>query len=287
MNAIATEATWPRDRLDADYTARAACSADAFAATIADYKRLSEAALTLPNPRRDLEFDAETGLRLDLFGTVPGELRPLVVFIHGGYWRALSKEHSAFAAPMLAAQGIALAAPDYRLAPAASLTEIVADTRAALAWLWHNAPDLGIDRARIVVTGSSAGGHLVGALMSPCWQAGLGLPDHAIRGALAISGLFELAPIAASHVQDWMHLTEAEIDASSPLRHLPDSPARVIVAQAETETAGFHRQSEAYAKALNAPLLTVPGRHHFDVILDLTQPGTALSKALLSLFVKD
>lgn len=282
MTDLQDEAGWPRDVIDRDYTARAVLTPDGFAKVIADYARLSAPAHAMPGVRLGLAYDNGSNARLDLFGTEAGSRRPLVIFIHGGYWRALSRADSAFMAPMLAARGIACAVPDYTLAPAASLSEITRQMRAAFGWLWHNADDLGIDRARIVVTGSSAGGHLAATLAMPGWQASLGLPADAVRAALPVSGLFELAPLAASHVQDWMALTPAELADLSPLRHAPGS-ARSIVAVAEHETPGFHRQSTAYAAALGAPLVRVPGRNHFDVILDLTDPGTDLSGALLSL----
>lgn len=280
---LADEAIWPRDRLDADYTARNTCTAAEFDRTIAEYLSRSQAALNLPHAQTDLIFDDATGLGLDLFGTKPGELRPLVIFIHGGYWRGLAKEHSAFLAPMLAAREIACAAPDYRLAPAARMTDIVADVRQALAFLWHKAETLGIDRRRIVVTGSSAGGHLAAALLQPGWQAGLGLPEQPIAAALPVSGLFELAPIAASHVQGWMQFSPAEIAEFSPLLHLPNPVPRLSVVVAEHEVPGFHRQSRAYADALSAPYLVGMGRHHFDVVFDLAVADHPLGQELLRL----
>jgi arylformamidase len=283
MTPLAAEAGWDRDRLDGDYTARACCSAAEFDRIIGDYARLSQAAQALPGARRDLVFEPETGLKLDLYGAVPGQVRPVVVFLHGGYWRALGKDQSAFMAPMLAARGIACAVPDYRLAPSVDLSAIVADTRRALAFLWHQAADLGLDRRRMVVTGSSAGGHLAAMLVARGWQAGHGLPPCPVAGVMPVSGLFELAPLAACHVQDWMRFDAASLAANSPLRHLPPTGLPMTVALAETETPGFVRQSAAYAEATGAPLLTVPGRNHFDVILDLTRPDSALSQALLRL----
>jgi arylformamidase len=280
---IADEAGWPKADLDADYTARNSCTPAEFERTIAEYLARSQAALNLPFTQTDLVFDAGTGLGLDLFGTQPGELRPLVIFIHGGYWRGLSKEHSAFLAPMLAARGIACAAPDYRLAPAARMTDIVADTRQALAHLWHNAETLGIDRHRIVVTGSSAGGHLAAVLVQPGWQADLGLPEQPVAAAMPVSGLFDLAPIAASHVNDWMQFSPVEIVAFSPLRHMPRPAPRLSVVVAESEAAGFHRQSRAYADATAAPYLVATGRHHFDVVFDLADADHALGQELLRL----
>jgi arylformamidase len=282
---LEAEAALPRATLDADYTARATVTEPEFARIMGLYQSLSDAAHSLPNTRAGLEFCRETGLQLDLFGTKPGELRPLVVFIHGGYWRALSRAQSAFAAPMLAAKGIACAVPDYRLAPAVGISEIIADCRRAIAYLWHNAGDLGIDRRRIVVTGSSAGGHLAAAMAQPGWQSALGLPDQPLHGCLPVSGLFELAPLAASHVQDWMQFTPADL-AQSPLRHLPQGlRGALALAAGAGESAGFHRQTAAYAKATGWPVHEIAGRNHFDVILDLAQPETALSRALLDLLV--
>lgn len=279
---IAAEAGWPRDRLDADYTARDCVSQAEFARIVGDYTRLSAPARDLPGARLGLPYDAGSAEAMDLYGTAPGQARPCVMFIHGGYWRALSRADSAFMAPMLAARGIACAVPDYTLAPAAGMTEIVRQMRSALAFLWHQAPALGIDRRRIVVAGSSAGGHLAAALAMPGWQAAAGLPPGVPRAALPVSGLFDLAPLAAGHVQDWMRFTTAEVAAFSPLRHVPGT-APSTVALAEVETPGFVRQSAAYAAALGGAALTIPGRNHFDVILDLCDPGTALSRAALAL----
>ena len=280
---IAAEAGWPRAVLDADYTARDCCSEAEFRRIIGEYARRSVVAQGLPGARPGLPYDPVSGERFDLFGTVPGERRPCVVFIHGGYWRALSRGQSAFLAPMLAARGIACAVPDYTLAPAVGIAEILRQCRALLAHLWHEAEALGIDRGRIVVTGSSAGGHLAAAVASGGWQGAAGLPVQPLRGVMPVSGLFELAPLAAAHVQDWMRFSPEEIALCSPLRHPPSGPLPAVVALAEAETAGFRRQSAAYAAAIGAPVLTVAGRNHFDVILDLADPDSALGRALLSL----
>ena len=280
---IEDESALPRAQLDADYTARATVTDAEFTRIIGQYERLTTYAKELPNKCSSYEFCPATGLHLDLYNTNPGEKRPVVVFIHGGYWRALTRAHSGFAAPMLAAHGIALAVPDYRLAPKASITEIIADCRRAIAYLWQNVDALGIDRNRIVVTGSSAGGHLAAAMAQPGWQAEYGLPDQPLHGCLPVSGLFDLAPLAASHVQDWMQFTADEL-AQSPQRHPPKSlRGAIALAAGKGEAPGFHRQSDAYAALTGWPLLRVSGRNHFDVILDLTDAKTDLSQALLGL----
>jgi len=280
---LQAEAEFSRAQLDIDYTARATVSEAVFQAIMQDYQTLSDKAHHLPNTKAAIEFCAETGLKMDLFGTVPGQLRPVVVFIHGGYWRALSRGQSAFAAPMLAERGIACAVPDYRLAPSVGIADIVGDCRRALAYLWKNAAQLGIDRHRIVVTGSSAGGHLAAAMAQPGWQAGYGLPDQPLHGCLPVSGLFELAPLAASHVQDWMQFSAADL-AESPMRHAPRGVKGVLALAADKgEAPGFHRQSDAYARVTGWPVMRIPARNHFDVILDLADANSQLSRGLLGL----
>lgn len=277
------EALLPRAQIDEDYTARATVSDAEFAQIIGQYRSLTTAAQAADAGFAAHTFCGKTGLSLDLYGTRKGELRPVVVFIHGGYWRALDRAHSGFAAPMLAAHGIACAVPDYRLAPAVSITEIIDDCRRAIAWLWKNAADLGLDRNHIVVTGSSAGGHLAAAMAQPGWQAAHGLPEQPLHGCLPVSGLFELAPLAASHVQEWMRFTADEL-GQSPMRHPPKGlRGAVALAAGKGESDGFHRQSEAYADLTGWPLMRVEGRNHFDVILDLADGQSAMSRALVDL----
>lgn len=272
-----------RAALDRDYGAQATVGPDRFAAIMARYRAETEAARALMPPAEHV-YDPPSGERLDLWGADPAAPpRPAVLFIHGGYWRMLGRGDSGFMAPMLAARGVATVVPDYTLAPAASLAEIVRQMRAALAWLWTRAPALGIDRRRIVVAGSSAGGHLAGALLAGGWQAAAGLPQGAVAGALPISGLYDLAPLARCFPQDWLSLSPADVAVLSPLRHLPPAPVPLHVVRAELEPAGFVRQSDAYATALGTRTRVIAGRNHFDVILDLARPDSALSSLLFSL----
>lgn len=280
---LSAETLLPRAQLDADYTARATVSEADFGRIMGLYQSLSAKAQQLPGAVLNRTFCEKTGLRIDVFGSAAGMLRPCIVFIHGGYWRALSRGQSAFMAPMLAARGIACAVPDYRLAPLASITDIISDCRRAIAWLWHNAADLGIDRGRILVTGSSAGGHLAAAVAQPGWQTGLALPDQPLAACMPVSGLFDLAPLSACHVQDWMHFSPEELTAS-PMRHPPKGlQGALVLAAGAGETAGFHRQSEAFSRVTGWPVTTIADRNHFDVILDLASPDTVLSRQLLGL----
>lgn len=286
MSPLAQEVDWPRDILDRDYNARASVTEEAFETAMRDYRTKSDAARSHLT-HHDVVYDEPSEQTFDIYGTGP-ELRPVFVFIHGGYWRALSKGESAFMAPMLAEHGIATAVLDYRLAPEVTLDEIIREVRQAIAFLAQNGARYGIDPERIFVGGSSAGGHLTGAVLCGGWHDEYGIPDTVIKGAMPISGLFHLAPLTNSFVQEWMALDLETIGPLSPSECLPVAGCPIILAYAEGEPAGFRRQSEEYHRlwqnaGFESELMQIPERNHFDVLLDLASDDTALSQALLRL----
>lgn len=274
-------------RLDVDYNARATVPEEVFERIIGLYGARSAEAADAFMLREGVVFD-ESGERFDLLGPQGARGVPAVIFIHGGYWRALSRFESRFPALSLAPQGVHTIVPDYSLAPAVSLTEIVRQVRALLAHVWREAEALGIDRERIVVTGSSAGGHLAAMLAVGGWQGDFGLPSSPVAAAMPVSGLFDVGPLARTHPQEWLKLTDAETVALSPMRHVPPSGPPMVVALAEHEADGFRRQSAAFSERWSAAggearNLVIPDRNHFDVILDLCDANTTLSRTLLAL----
>lgn len=287
-SALMIEGTWPRERLDVDYNARATVG-DRFADEMHAYRETSDEVRSAWLRHADIVYDRESSQTLDIFGPeVDGALRPVFLFIHGGYWRALSKHDSAMMAGMLGEAGAMTAVVDYRLSPTVTLSEIVREVRAALAFLWQNASRYGIDRDRIHIGGSSAGGHLTGMLLADGWHEEFGVPENVVKSALPMSGLFELAPLAASFSQEWLSLDERQVDNLSPIRHLPPFGCPIMVAWAEKEAPGFKRQSTAFAEAwseLGYPVQTleIAGRNHFDILMELRNGETALSQALLAM----
>ena len=221
--------------------------------------------------------------RLDIYPA--GGNAPVLVFIHGGYWRALDAADSGSMAPAFVAAGACTVSVNYTLAPAASLDRIVEECRRALAWVHANIARHGGDPARIHVAGSSAGGHLAAMLMAPGWQAELGLPERAVAGATLLSGLFDLTPIPHTHINAWMALDEAAAARNSPaLLPLP-SGLPVVLAHGDTETAEFKRQTTDFAAALQragceaAIVPPRPGSNHFDLVFDFGDPGNPLHAA--------
>lgn len=281
--------TWRQfdaDALDREYNPRG--TVPDVEALLREYREQSVPMYALPHVR-DIAYGPHPDERLDLF-PVPGRRdAPLFVFVHGGYWRALAKEDSVFMARCFTERGIAVASINYALAPGARLDEIVAQCQRALGWLHAHAPAHGIDGGRMVLAGSSAGGHLAAMMLSPTAQRAHGVPAGAVRGAVLVSGLYDLEPVQATRPNGWLNLDPAGARALSPLHDLPDPATRLCVAVAGIDTEEFKRQSWRYAQACadrGNPVATldVPGRNHFDVILDWMDPDSALSQATWPLF---
>jgi arylformamidase len=223
---------------------------------------------------------------LDLFVPHGVAKLPVLVFFHGGYWQELSKEASAFAARQCLANGIAYAAVGYTLAPAAKLSEIVAECRAAVGWLGRFGDTMGIDPDRLVVAGSSAGAHLAAmtALPTPLDAPG----SSPVKGAVLVSGIYDLEPLIGTSINAALSLDPATAARNSPLRQPLKGFPPSLVCWGENETDQFKRQSRTFAQALqeagtDCVEFETAARNHFDVILDLADPATQLGRRVLAL----
>lgn len=110
---------------------------------------------------RDIEFARvdDLSLKLDLYQPVGAASPPLIVWVHGGAWRAGSKDSMPLGE--LVRRGYAIASVDYRLSPVAKFPAQVHDCKAAIRFLRAKAKHYGYDASKIGIAGSSAGGHLV------------------------------------------------------------------------------------------------------------------------------
>ena len=235
----------------------------------------------------DVAYGARPSHKLDIF-PARGKKRPILVFIHGGWWRSLDKSDFSFIAPPLVDGGVAVVAVNYTLAPQASIAEIVAEVRSACAWVWQHAPEFGGDREQIHLAGHSAGGHLTAMILATHWQTvDANMPRDAIRSALAVSGLYDLAPVShAEFVNVDLKLTEQSARPVSPIHLRPASVAPLHLAAGELESNEFRRQTDliaaAWPEVCTAPR-SLRGRHHLNVMEDFVGPDGALFPRLIEM----
>ncbi len=234
----------------------------------------------------DLAYGPTAAERLDIYPADPGPA-PTALFFHGGYWSTpqLVKGLYGWVARGMRARGIATVVVDYAPCPSVTIDEIVRQARAAVAWMHRHGAEYGCDPQRLYAYGHSAGGHLAAMLVSTDWQGAYGLPQTVIRGAAAISGLFDLAPFPFTWLQAKLQLTEAEIARNSPIRHAPPPESSVLLTLGGLESAEFHRQALAYQDFLtrhgsSAEIVPIPGCTHNTVIDGLADPASPISAAI-------
>jgi arylformamidase len=232
----------------------------------------------------DVAYGPAARQRLDITGPLGTGLRPGLAFIHGGFWQEGGKGGSGFAARAWVARGWVHVGIGYTLAPQARLRGIVAEIAAALGFLRAEGPRFGLDPARLVLAGHSAGGHLAAAML-----AGMGGFDPpGLAGVVPVSGVFDLAPVAASYVNDVAAMDAAEVAALSPLYTDPaaDVPFHLVIGA--DEPPAFHAQTAALAAAWGQRLsrlgtTVAPGRDHFDVLDELADPASPTFAAIAAM----
>lgn len=236
----------------------------------------------------DLAYGDAGGERLDFF---PAERKgmPLLVFIHGGWWRSLDKSDFSFVVPGYHRAGLNVAVTNYTLAPRAALEEIVHQQLRALAWLYRNAEKYGFDRERIVVAGHSAGGHLSAMMLAARWpEVGDDLPADLVKGGVLMSGLFDLEAVRhADFLNADLKLEADDAARLSPALMPQGHPTPFLTAVGGMESEEFHRQNEliiAHWKSAHVVDIPLPGFHHFTICDAFAQPGNALFEDTLLLF---
>lgn len=236
----------------------------------------------------DLPYGTGAGERLDVFpADAPGA--PVLVFIHGGYWRALDKSDHSFVAPSFTANGAMVVVVNYALCPAVSVEHIVMQMVRAVAWVWRHAADHGGDASRIALVGHSAGAHLASMLLSCRWkEVADDLPAQPLAGALAISGLYDLEPLRHTpFIQNDLQLTPASVARLSPAFFPRPKGGKLYAAVGSDESDEFMRQNRLIRDVWGPTAVpvceTVPRSNHFNVLNSLVDPVGRLHELALRL----
>ncbi|WP_042887039.1 alpha/beta hydrolase [Cupriavidus necator] len=221
-----------------------------------------------------------------------GSLPPLLVFVHGGYYRALDKRDHSFVASVLPALGVSVAVVNYSLVPKVTVPEIVRQVLGSVDWLYRQSDQFGHDPDRIFVAGHSVGGHLVAMLMAARWpQWAPDLPADLVKGGLSVSGLYDMEPLRrAAFLQCDLRLSDDDVARLSPAFMPPAGAAPLSIAVGELEAGEYHRQHALIRAAWPANVghaaagdIVLPGCHHFNVLDGFGSEDSALTRAVLRL----
>jgi len=267
-----------------------------FADHFAHWQHASAQARAQLKATLDLPYGDGPGETLDIFPAKEANA-PVVIFIHGGYWRSLDKSDHSFVAPALHDMGACVVVVNYALCPGTpehpvTIPDIALQMAKATAWVWQHIAEHGGDRSRISAIGHSAGGHLAAMLLGCEWkQVGPNLPSGLVRKAMSISGLFDLEPIRKTpFVQGDLRITPAHVRMASPAKWPRPSQGVLYTVAGGDESPEFLRHNRLIHQAWGPKTVPVcedlPGLNHFSIVTDLTRPGArlnALAQQLIAL----
>lgn len=251
------------------------------------YRTNSDLTRARLGPPKRLSYGATPVEALDLYAT-PAPKAPINVFLHGGAWRAEAAQYYAFPAETFVNAGAHYIAVDYTnvVETGGDLMPLAEQCRRAVAWIYKNAESFGGDPDRIYLSGHSSGAHLGGVVLVTDWVKDFGLPPGVIKGAVLVSGMYDLKPVRLSARSRYVTFTDEVEHALSTQRHLDKLNAPVIVGYGSLETPEFQRQSRDFAAALTqagkvAQLICGEGYNHFEFIETLANPYGQLGRAAL------
>ncbi len=239
----------------------------------------------------DVAYGPSARQRIDIFRAAQPDA-PMLSFIHGGYWRSRDKTEFSYIAEPFVAAGITVVMPDYDLAPAVSVETIVKQMLAAHAWLYRHGREYGADPSRLFVAGHSAGGHLAAMMAAAKWEdytgdgpgtVGARLPANLVKGACALSGVFDLMPILHFSFNQAIGLDAASAKAMSPITYSPVLPVPVYTAVGALESDEFKRQCRVLAEYWPHCVrghLEVAGSNHLGMPEALADPRNPLFRSV-------
>ena len=246
----------------------------------AQARRIRESAKSWLN----IAYGASPRERLDIYAAVK-PAGPVLVYIHGGYWRSGSKEDNCSFVPTFTERGTTVALVEYDLCPNVTVTDIVRQTRLAIAWIHRNILRYGANPSKLFVSGHSAGGHLTAMALAHDWREE-GLPENLIKGAAATSGVYDLNMVMKISVQEQVRMTREIADCNNPLLHPPRVKCPLIVAVGADEPKGWQQMSKDYFEfcqrsGMPVEYLIEPNANHYTMTEHLLDPTRPLTQAMI------
>jgi arylformamidase len=232
---------------------------------------------------------------LDIFRATPspasgggkGGGAPINVFVHGGAWRRNKAADYALQAEPLVHAGAHAVIIDFINVEQAGgdLFPMYEQVRRALAWIWRNAESFGGDRERFYISAHSSGSHLAACFLTDGWREE-DLPKNFCKGALLLSGMYELEPVRRSKRSSYVKFTDAMVEKLSSQRRLDGLHTPLVLAYGTCETPEFQRQTQDFFAAVRdvgkpAELIVGEAYNHFELLETLANPYGLTGRAML------
>ncbi len=223
---------------------------------------------------------------LDIFAPSMVRDAPIHVHLHGGAWKALTKEDVSFPAPFFVERGMIYIALNFDVIPAVTIPGMVQQVSRAICWIYEKASAFGGDRNSIHISGHSAGAHLASVLLTLDWQQLFNLPPNVLKSGVLVSGTYDLDPVMKSARSSYISLTSDEIYSLSAINHIQGISSRIVLAVGEFESPEFRRQALHFYNLLRAAnvavsLIDIPRKNHFEVMDEFVAEHFELGRATM------
>jgi arylformamidase len=246
----------------------------------------SERTRAILGPPQRVAYGPSEYERLDIFRAAAANA-PVNVFVHGGAWRRnKAADYALQAEPLIRAGAHAVIIDFINVEQAGGdLFPMYEQVRRALAWTWRNAESFGGDRARFYISAHSSGSHLAACVLTRGWREE-DLPQDFCKGALLLSGMYDLEPVRRSKRSTYVKFTDAMVETLSSQRHLDGLHTPLILAYGTCETPEFQRQTQDFFAAVRglekpAELIVGEAYNHFELLETLANPYGLTGRAML------
>lgn len=206
-----------------------------------------------------------------------GQLRPVVVFIHGGAWHSGVPGEYRFIGRTLAREGYVVVLIGYRLGPEGRYPAMLEDSALALAWTRDSVARYGGDPDRVVVMGHSAGAYNAAMLaLEPQWLGRAGVEEGFIKGVIGLSGPYDFYPFTSGSARNaFGHV--ADPASTQPVQHARGDAPPMLLLTGDADTTVQPRNSAALARALTAAgaptrPVVLEGVDHSGTVMKLAAP---------------
>jgi arylformamidase len=217
-----------------------------------------------------------------------GAKAPINIYIHGGAWRnGRSADFTSIAEPLVNAGAHSVIVDFNNIDDVGgNLMTMVRQVRGAVAWVYRNARQFGGDPDRIHVTGHSSGSHLAGCVVTTDWLQDFGLPKDILKGAVLVSGMYELKPVRLSKRSKYVNFTDEIEHELSAIRHIDRLNCPIVVAHGTQETPEFQRQAREFVAAVKAAgkpvqFIVGEGYNHFEIRETICNPYGLMGRLVL------